>query len=205
MLNLLIVSNSSESNSLIVDLTQSLDAIRSAILRSIDNLMGTLTLEAEQIESEMSILRADMASSSVQELELLSIERQQQLKQSLYLYLLQKREENEIASLINVGNTRLIVTPNGSSSPSSPDSLIILLVALIVGAAIPFAVLFLARNFDNTVRTRADLVRLSIPFLAEIPVMPDRRHWKRLPYARKPQKGGWQVYDCSAAWQQGCR
>ena len=72
--------------------------------------------------------------------------------------------------------------------PSSPDSLIILLVALIVGAVIPFAVLFLARNFDNTVRTRADLGRLSIPFLAEIPVMPGRRHWKRLPYARKPQK-----------------
>lgn len=72
--------------------------------------------------------------------------------------------------------------------PSSPDSLIILLVALIVGAVIPFAVLFFARNFNNTVRTRADLGRLSISFLVEIPVMPDRRHWKRQPYAIKPQK-----------------
>ena len=72
--------------------------------------------------------------------------------------------------------------------PSSPDSLIILLIALIVGAVIPFAVLFLVRNFGNTVRTRADLGRLSIPFLAEIPIMSSRRHWKHLPYARKPQK-----------------
>ena len=72
--------------------------------------------------------------------------------------------------------------------PSSLDSLIILLIALIVGAVIPFAVLFLVRNFGNTVRTRADLGSLRIPFLSEIPVMSSRRHWKHLPYARKPQK-----------------
>ena len=183
-----LVSNSSESNPLIADMTQSLDAIRSAILRSIDNFMGTLKLESAKIESEKGRLRADMSSSSGQELELLSIERQQQLKQSLYLYLLQKREENEIASLINVGNTRLIVTPNGSSYPSAPSSMIILLAALVFGVAIPFAILFLVRSMDTAVRTRSDISCLRIPFLAEIPLMPGSRRWKYLHIRRKPGK-----------------
>ena len=54
-----------------------------------------------------------MSSNSGQELQLLSIERQQQITQELYMFLLQKREENELAALINVGNTRVIMNPNG--------------------------------------------------------------------------------------------
>lgn len=163
------LANSSDRNPLIIDLNNSLEAIKATIIRSIDNLIATLTLQAEKIQSQEEQIMSRIASSSGQELALLSIERQQKVKETLYIYLLQKREENEIASLVNVGNTRLIVTPTGSPNPVSPKKMLIMLFALVAGAAIPFGVLFLRRMSDMTIHTKGDLTKLSAPFLGEIP------------------------------------
>lgn len=183
-----LILNSSADNPLIEDMTLALDAIKSAVLTSIENLMGTLELQASQIKDEESKILSGMASSSGQEMDLLSIERQQQVKQSLYLYLLQKREENDIAALMNVGNTRVIVTPNGSTHPSSPNTLLVLAAALILGAFLPMGILVLAHSLDCTVRSREDINRLSVSFLAEIPLMPGARRWRALLPALRRKK-----------------
>lgn len=166
-----LLANSSESNPVIIDMNASLTAIKSTIIRSIDNLISTLQLQADKIKSQEDQIMSRIASSSGQQMELLSIERQQKVKESLYIYLLQKREENEIASLVNVGNTRLIVSPSGSSVPVAPNKGMILMIALVLGIGIPFAVIFLLRMLDSSVKGKKDLVSLSIPFLAEIPQM----------------------------------
>ena len=166
-----LISNSSEQNPLISDLTAAMQSIKTAIIRSIDNLLATLNLQAEKIRTQEDMIMARIASSSGQQMELLSIERQQKVKESLYIYLLQKREENEIASLVNISNTRLIMSPTGSGVPVSPDKMTILLVAIILGMGIPFAVIFLSRIMDTTVANKKDLSGLSIPFLSEIPQM----------------------------------
>ena len=166
-----LIASSSEQNPLISDLTAAMQSIKTAIIRSIDNLLATLNLQAEKIRTQEDMIMARIASSSGQQMELLSIERQQKVKESLYIYLLQKREENEIASLVNVSNTRLIMSPTGSASPVSPNKMMILLVAIVLGAGIPFAVIFLSRIMDTTVANKKDLSGLSIPFLSEIPQM----------------------------------
>ena len=164
-----LLTSSGENNPLITDLNTSLASIRSAILRSVENLIATLDLQLAKIQSQEQQILSRMSSSSGQELQLLSIERQQQITQNLYIFLLQKREENELAALINVGNTRVIMNPNGSGSPVAPNKMMILFVALVLGLGIPFAFYFLMRMLDNTVKTKADLTHLSVPFLAEIP------------------------------------
>ena len=164
-----LIATSSENNPLIADLNSAMAAIKTTIIRSIDNLLATLTLQAEKIKSQEDQIMSRIASSSGQQMELLSIERQQKVKESLYIYLLQKREENEIASLVNVANTRLIVSPTGSGAPISPNSKMILLIALVLGIGIPFGIIFLTRVLDNTVKSKRDLSILSIPFLTEIP------------------------------------
>ena len=164
-----LLTSSGENNPLITDLNTSLASIRSAILRSVENLIATLDLQLAKIESQEQQILSRMSSSSGQELQLLSIERQQQITQNLYIFLLQKREENELAALINVGNTRVIMNPNGSSTPVAPNKMMILFAALVLGMGIPFAFYFLKRMLDNTVKTKADLGHLSVPFLAEIP------------------------------------
>lgn len=164
-----LIATSSENNPLIADLNNAMGAIKTTIIRSIDNLLATLSLQAEKIKSQEDQIMSRIASSSGQQMELLSIERQQKVKESLYIYLLQKREENEIASLVNVANTRLVVSPTGSGAPISPNSKMIILIALVLGIGIPFGVIFLVRILDNTVKSKRDLSILSIPFLTEIP------------------------------------
>ena len=171
---------SSIHNPLVADLTSSLAAIRTAILSSVDNLIATLQLQLNKVKSQEKQILARMNSSSGQELQLLSLQRQQEMTQDLYMYLLKKREENEIAALVNVGNTRLIMSPSGSSAPVSPNKKMILLAAIVLGCGIPFAFFFLRKMLDTSIKTKADLGNLSVPFLAELPlyVRPEDRFRK---------------------------
>ena len=171
---------SSIHNPMVADLTASLAAIRTAILSSIDNLIATLQLQLNKVKSQEKQILARMNSSSGQELQLLSLQRQQQMTQDLYMYLLKKREENELAALVNVGNTRLIMSPSGSSAPVAPNKKMIILAALVLGCGIPFAFFFLRKMLDTSIKNKADLGNLSVPFLAELPlyVRPEDRFKK---------------------------
>lgn len=164
-----LLTSSGENNPLIADLNSSLAAIRSAILRSVENLIATLELQMSKISSQEKQILDRISSSSGQELQLLSIERQQQITQNLYMFLLQKREENELAALINVGNTRVLMNPNGPSKPVSPNKMMIIFAMLVLGCGVPFAYFFLRKMLDTSVKNKADLGNISIPFLAEIP------------------------------------
>ena len=162
-------AGSGVNNPVIADLNAALASIRTAILGSINNLIASLELQKDRLGSQERQILARMSSSSGQEFQLLSLQRQQNIIQNLYVFLLEKREENELASLINVGNTRMIMRPNGPSSPIAPDKMLVLFVAIALGIGLPFAVFFAIRILDTTVKTRADLENLVVPFLAEIP------------------------------------
>ena len=159
------------NNPVLADMNMSLSLLRAAILRSVDNYISTLELQAQKIKSQEDQIMKRIASSSGQELQLLSIQRQQMVKESLYIFLLEKREENEIAALVNVGNTRVIMRPNGGSQPIAPNKMMVLFVALILGCGIPFAIIFMFRVFDTAVHAKADFANSHIPFLAEIPLL----------------------------------
>lgn len=175
-----LLSTSTESNPLIVDANNSISSMRGAILRSVDNLVSTLELQKAQIQAKEDMILRKIASNTGQEFELLSIERQRKVKESLYVYLLQKREENELTSLINVGNTRLIMAPNGSPAPVAPRRMVILFMAVVFGCAIPFAVFYLAKTLDTGVHYKDDVTSiLKIPFLAEIPEVGRKKKLRR--------------------------
>lgn len=162
-------TGSGTNNPLIADLNTALASIRTAILGSVNNLITSLELQKNKLDSQEKQILSRISSSSGQELQLMSLQRQQKITQDLYVYLLEKREENELASLINVGNTRLIMRPNGPSEPVSPNKMMILFAALVLGFGIPFAVFFLMKMLDTTIKTKSDLDNLTVPFLAEIP------------------------------------
>ena len=158
-----------ENNPMIADLNAAIASIRTAILRSIDNMISTLTLQLDKINSQEKQVMQRISSTSGQEFQLLSLERQQQITQDLYVFLLQKRAENELTALVNVGNTRVLMNPNGSPYPVSPNTMMILFAALVLGCGIPFAYYFLRKMLDNTVKSKADLGNITMPFLVEIP------------------------------------
>ena len=173
------LSLSSENNPYVQDLNKSLEMYKLAVNRSIDNLISTLQLQVNKIEAQENAILGRLSSTSGQEL--LSIERQQKVKEQLYIFLLQKREENELQGLLTVGNTRLIQRATGSSAPIAPNKMMILLIALILGFGLPFAVFYVMKVLDTTVKGRNDLGKLSVPFLAELPQMGiSSNYWERI-------------------------
>ena len=164
-----LVSNSSEENPLVVDLDQSLKAMRGAIITSIDNLMVTLNTQLQSLRQSEQHTTARLAENPSQGKYLLSVERQQKVKEALYLFLLQKREENELSQAFTAYNSRVITPPNGSNAPTAPVRSTILLIALFIGIALPAGIIVLRVMLVTTIRGRKDLESMRTPFMGEIP------------------------------------
>ena len=164
-----LINGSGVNNPMIADLNAAIASIRTAILTSIENLISTLELQLARIEGQEQEILSKISSSSGQELQLLTIERQHEITQELYKFLLQKREENELAALVNVGNTQILQSPEASIVQVGPRKTLILLVAFVLGLGIPFAFFFLKKKMDTVIKNKGDLGHLSVPFLAEVP------------------------------------
>lgn len=165
-----LVANSSEKNPLVVDLDQSLENMRHAIITSIDNHITTLNTQLRSLQQSEQQTTARIAANPTQGKYLLSVERQQKVKEALYLFLLQKREENELSQAFTAYNTRVITPPSGSMIPTSPVKKNIALVAIALGLLIPVVIIFIRENMNTKVRGRKDLESLSLPFAGEIPL-----------------------------------
>ena len=165
-----LVANSSEQNPLVMDLDQSLATIRGAIISSIDNLEVTLNTRIRNLQRNEQQTTDRIAANPTQAKYLLSVERQQKVKEALYLFLLQKREENELSQAFTAYNTRIITPPMGSMVLTAPVRRNILLVAFALGLLIPAVIIFMRENMNTKIRGRKDLENLSLPFAGEIPL-----------------------------------
>ena len=178
-----LVANSSEKNPLVVDLDQALESMRQAVVVSIDNQMEALNAQIRSLEQSVKKTTSKIAANPTQAKYLLSVERQQKVKEALYLFLLQKREENELSQAFTAYNTRVITPPGGSPIPNAPKKNMILFAAFIFGLAIPVGAIFLREMMNTKVRGRKDLDKLTVPFLGEIPLYFSGKKntwWKRV-------------------------
>ena len=164
-----LIANSSEKNPLVKNMASSLQSMQRTIIQSVDNLIVSLNTQIRSLRRQEEATTNRLASNPNQAKYLLSVERQQKVKEKLYLYLLQKREENELSQAFTAYNTRLITAPRGSMFPTAPRKMNILLVAFAVGLLVPAVGIFMKENMNTKVRGRKDLENLSIPFIGEIP------------------------------------
>ena len=165
-----LIANSSEKNPLGKDLGNSMQSMKRTILQSVDNLIVSLNTQIRSIRQQEATTTQQLASNPSQAKYLLSVERQQKVKEELYLYLLQKREENELSQAFTAYNTRMITAPRGSALPTAPNKKNILLVALALGLLVPAVIIFMQENMNTKVRGKKDLENLSVPYLGEIPL-----------------------------------
>lgn len=164
------LANSSAQNPLVMDLEQNLSVLRHSIIQSLDNEMTMLNTHKSSVSASHGEAVAKMASNPRQAKYLLSVERQQKVKESLYLFLLQKREENELSQAFTAYNTQQLDPPHGSNEPTAPQSQNILLAALAIAFLLPGAIIFLRETLNTTVRGRKDLEHMQIPFVGEVPL-----------------------------------
>lgn len=180
-----LVANSSEKNPLVIDMDQSLENMRHAIVTSIDNHITTLNIQLRSLRQSEQQTTARIAANPTQGKYLLSVERQQKVKEALYLFLLQKREENELSQAFTAYNTRVITPPSGSMIPTAPVKKNIALVAIVLGLLIPVVIVFIRENMNTKVRGRKDLESLSLPFAGEIPLAVSGKGKKKVHNAKK--------------------
>ena len=164
-----LLETTSDFNPVVKDRTQALRTLKDNIMASVNSYIATLRAQLSNAAKQASATTSKLAANPNQAKYLLSVERQQKVKESLYLFLLQKREENELTQAFTAYNTSMVEGPHGSSMPTFPKKNNILLIALLLGVAIPIGI-FVSREFlDTKVRGKKDLAPLNVPYLGEIP------------------------------------
>ncbi len=164
------VEDASPSNPLIKDLDSQLNGMREAILKGVGNQVGRYQTMLSSARSEQSQARGKIKGTPEKILPLMSEQRQQKVKENLYLFLLEKREENELTRKFTADNIRILTPPMGSLKPVSPKKKLILFLAVILGAGVPLVWIYLSETNNTKVRNRKDLERTGIPFAGEIPL-----------------------------------
>lgn len=164
-----LVSKSSEKNPLVQNMDQELNAMRGAIVSSVDNSIINLQTQMKGLQGARGAATSRLASNPTQAKYLLSVERQQKVKESLYLFLLQKREDNELSQAFTAYNTRVIKRPGPADIPPTPNKRNILLGCFLIGLVVPFGSVYLVETLNTKVRGRKDVENITVPMLGEIP------------------------------------
>src|SRR5690606_21477540 len=121
-----------------------------------------------------NIFKSKIGKIPVQERQFRVIARQQKVKEELYLYLLQKREETAISMSATEPNARIIDAAKANKIPVSPKKKIIYLAGLLIGLLIPFIVIYGHELLDTKIKSRLDLHgKTQIPFIGDIPTSED--------------------------------
>ena len=170
-----ILRYSSDTSPLVVEINNELAAMHAAVLVGLDNEKVRLEQLIQAEQSNQNKYAGRISNTPKLERDLRSIERQQEVKEQLYLYLLQKREENELTQAFTAYNTRIVATPYGGLAPVAPKKSSILMLALLLGLFLPLNVIYLRMVLNTVVRGRKDMEGLAAPFVGEIPQYGSKR------------------------------
>ena len=165
-----LLRSASESSPTVTPLTAQLDDLTSSIQRAMIQARKSMEIERNNIANMYGRYASQTNATPEQERILTQIGRQQDVKSGLYLMLLQKREENSISLAATADKGKLIDDPQYMGKVS-PKSSMIMLIALILGLAIPAGVIFIVNFMRYKIEGHDDVAKLtSLPILADIAV-----------------------------------
>ncbi len=165
-----ILKSSSKMNPTVVNLEAQISNLRVSIEQSLENLRSSLKFSLNEARSQESRLNKKRSAAPKKERELRDIKRKQQIIETLYLYLLQKREENAIALAVTSPNAKIIDKADGSDIPVSPKRKLIYIIAALLGFIITFIILSIRFFLDNNIHSLEDVESVvKAPILGDIP------------------------------------
>ena len=169
-------------NPLVLAFSDKLMELKQNIIYSIKVLQKQLFVSINNVESLKQDNASLLSSIPAKEKILRSIERQQNIKETLYLFLLQKREEASVSKAITTPSVKVVDYAISSFIPVTPKKNNIYIFALFLGLLIPIVIIYIKQILDTKIHNKQDFDRLvsEIPVVAEIPIIQeDQRIIKR--------------------------
>lgn len=168
-----LAATSGTANPVTIELDKSLTSMHNNINRSIDNFLRTLQIKLQQAKAQEAQSNRLISSVPTQEKEINNVLRQQKIKEELYLYLLNKREENALQLAITEPTAKIIENAGGDDNPVFPSSMNIILIGFVLGLALPAGVIyaiFWYYSLDTKIHNRKDVEAITnIPIVGELP------------------------------------
>lgn len=165
-----ILKNAGPDNAVVIALDAKIGALKENVKSSLNQQKKALEISRNDLARQNALVSGKISQIPTLERESRELGRQQQIKETLYLYLLQKREETAISLAVTEPNAKVIDPARASDIPVSPKKSIILLAAVLLGLLIPFGIIYLIDLFDTKIKSQHDLEgKLSIPFLGDVP------------------------------------
>ncbi|MGJ8736188.1 GumC family protein [Zobellia laminariae] len=167
-----LLKSSNEKNPVIVNLDQQIAGLKSSMQSSLSSSVNNLGLTVNSLSGQQARFNSKIYSSPANERALRDITRQQQTTESLYLYLLQKREEAQISAASSSPKSKVVDQAYSISKlPVSPKKSIIYLASFILGLLVPFSIIYAKDLLDNKIHNMHSLEKFvkNIPILGELP------------------------------------
>ncbi len=165
-----ILKSATTENPSVIKLDQQIASLRANVKASLLRMQSNLTIQKNDLKQSEGVLNAKIGKIPVQEHQFRIIARQQKVKEELYLYLLQKREETAISLAATEPNARVIDAGKALKIPVSPKKNIVYLAALLLGLLVPFGIIYVINLLDTKIKSRLDLEgKTMIPFIGDVP------------------------------------
>lgn len=173
-----LLRTSSENNPAVVNINTGIESMRHNVQTTVSSVLRGLQITQTNIERQARKFEGRISNAPKQEKEFLTIARQQEIKATLYIMLLQKREENAITLASTANNGRIIKAALPSKKPISPRKMVVMLAALVLGVGIPVGIIYLRDLLKYKIENAGDVEKITdVPVLGELPL------------GKKPEKG----------------
>lgn len=171
-----ILKSATTENPSVIKLDQQISSLKVSVVESIKRLQSNLQIQNRDFKGQEGILKSKIGKIPVQERQFRVIARQQKVKEELYLYLLQKREETAISLAATEPNARVIDAARADKKPISPKKKIIYLAGLLLGICVPFGIIYTNNLLDTKIKSKLDLEgKTPIPFIGDVPTSHDTK------------------------------
>lgn len=184
-----LLKNSSETNPTVIQLNNQIQTLKANLQNSLKNIKETSELTLNNLNRDNSRIRGKIYAAPTKARQFRDIKRQQDIKESLYLYLLEKREESAIKYGVYTPSAKIIDDASSSGNPVAPNKRIIYIASVIFGLGIPIGLIYISSLLDTKIYHKNDLISITdITYLGDIPKTSKRQRLvKKADYSPKAE------------------